>query len=129
MNKIWIWLNSWLSLRTCIRSDKLVRKAELRVKKSLSKLEKKKKLLIRLSKRLDVIGNSLVEDIDEASAIQKQCEESISAQQSELRIYSDITIPTLTDQHRLILERYDAEIAAEVRRRVAISANSNLPEG
>ena len=126
MQKFWFWLKSCLASRKIKSSDSLVRVAESRLSKSIKKLEKKRKVLKSLLRRVETVGESLQEDLDDSVSIQKQYEEALAAEQSELRVLREVTLPTLTSQHKLLLEMYDAEIAIQVRRQVAMNTNRDV---
>ena len=80
--------------------------------------------LSNAEKKLDKIAREL----DEARAIlnsvqdeNKHLTKEIEELRSRVKIAEEITIPTLVAQHRLILERTDADVAIEVKRRLANS--------
>ena len=121
MRKIILWIRSWFLQNKLRITERLVNDTELRVSKLLSRLQRKEKKLRSTRNRLESLISSLSEDLEEGLVIQKQCEEALSAQRSELKILKDITVPTLTTQHKLLLQRYDAEIAVQMRKQVAAS--------
>jgi len=122
--KIRKWFISYFATRKIIACDIITGKAELRAKKYVKLLAKREKQLKSLQKQLYSLNERLSEELEDALAAQKRYEEALSAQQSELKILREVTLPTLTSQHKLLLQRYDAEIAIQIRRQVAASPHN-----
>ena len=75
--------------------------------------------MVALRAQTDLIGRSLVEDLEEACLVEADQAKVVEALQSELEVLRNVTVPELTAAHHLILQRYDAETAIEVRRQMA----------
>jgi predicted nucleic acid-binding Zn-ribbon protein len=75
--------------------------------------------------RLEVqsLSDQIAVDVKRASNLVERQREALEALQEENRILSESTIPTLVASHKLLLERYDAEVAIAVRQRVVTSAS------
>lgn len=89
-------------------------------------LRKSKRDLTARAKELDLVREDLEEaesrlreTIDEALKIQKNYEEQLEAARSKLRIFEDVTVPTLIQQNRSLLEMWKAETDIHIRRQVA----------
>ena len=91
-------------------AGKLVKELDVH-REELSLLQVK---LVGLSKRLEV-------DLEQAATIQRQHQTAIDALRSENQVLSEATVPALVASNRLLLQRYDAETAIEVRKMVAAS--------
>jgi hypothetical protein len=80
--------------------------------KTAKRLERGREKLIVLSERFDA-------DLAEAASLAKQHSSVVDALRNENKILGEVTIPTLTAQHNLILQRIRAETELQVRRQVA----------
>lgn len=86
-------------------------------------------------KKLDSIRNEVVqsenrlrEAIDEALSVQKRYEEQLEKANSKVRIYEEVTVPTLIQQNRVLLEMWKAETDIQVRRQVAYQHHNREEE-
>lgn len=119
-------IRSWVNLRKIYTSERMVRDLERRMQQSLTILNRKQRKLESLQKRLLSINESVLEDLEEATNIQVRYEETMTALRSENRILKDVTIPTLTAEHKRILTVVDADTAAAVRRQVSASSEGGM---
>jgi len=124
--RIFKWIKSWFVTQSLIASELVTEDAEKRINKISRRLSKHIKALRAQRKILDSINSSVVEDLEEADKALKQSEDALSAQRSELKILREVTLPTLTEQHKLILQRCEADIAVQVRRQVAVSPDREM---
>lgn len=85
----------------------------------LHRLKRDRKQLISLQSKLQQLNNQLEEDLDAALRAQQSYETAIDALRSENQILSETTVPTLVAQNKLLLQRYDTELAIQARRQVA----------
>lgn len=130
------WLTSWFRtagvIRTIDRLDRSLVAAEInadrmdkRLAKRIGQLNKEREALAKRvaadERRLRTIGETLAEDLEDAKMVQRRYEEELEAVRQENRILNDVIIPTLVAQHKVVLERLDADVAVEVRRRTAAS--------
>ena len=75
-----------------------------------------------LSKKISSLKgqtDGLAVELGEALRLQKHQEEVVAALRSENQVLTEITVPTLTAAHQLLLQRYRAESEIQVRRQVA----------
>ncbi len=123
MNNFWVWVRSCFAMRKISATERMAKQLGMRVESSLRRLNKRQKQLRSLQRRLELISESLAEDLEESITVQRKYEETVEGLRSENKILTEVTLPLLTAQHRLQLTRYDAETAIEVRKQVAVSAN------
>lgn len=83
------------------------------------RLERTRRRLTSLKRQLEHVGDTLLEDVEEAQSVQRQHEVALEASRNENEVLSKVLIPTMTAADKLMLERYNAEIAIQVKRRVA----------
>ena len=74
-----------------------------------------------LRRQLDMVSDAMREDLEVAETIQRQQEAVVESLRQENEVLSKVLVPTLTAAHQLLLQRYDAETAIQVRLRVAAS--------
>jgi hypothetical protein len=77
-----------------------------------------------LRRRLDSIVATTVEDLNEATSLQEQQKTVVEALQQENQVMSEATIPMLVASNRLAVERWNAQVAAQVRQQVLTSGRS-----
>lgn len=87
--------------------------------KVIKKLERNLKRLRSLKAQFDIVSETVLEDIEDAENLQRKQEHVIDGLGEENKVMSKIMIPQLIAAHKLILERYDAEMAIEVKKRTA----------
>jgi uncharacterized membrane protein YccC len=114
-------LRSWLTIRRRLtamdRADRWLQRAKLlhdRLSKRTRKLEGIKRLF-------EQTAADCQEPIKEVEYLLSQYEPTMEAVRNELQIVNDNVIPTLTAQHRLLLERAMADVEYQVRRQTAYS--------
>lgn len=86
------------------------------------RIEKHIKKLKSLERKLVDIGDTIVEDLEEADHIVRRHEEATDGLQSELTILKELTVPGLTKAHQLMVQRAEADTAVQVRKQVTYSA-------
>lgn len=111
-------LSSWFALRWLSSTERIVISFEKKLKETQYLLRKRYRQLTSLQRRLELISETLVEDLEEAQTLQKQYEETVSSLREENRIYSNVTIPTLMTEHARILQCLKAELSIAVRHQV-----------
>ena len=117
------WLSSWLALRRLSCTERIVVSFEKRLKETQYLLRKRHRQLISVQKRLELVSDTLMEDLEEAQSLQKQYEETVSALREENKIYSNVTLPTLMAEHTRILECLKAEVSMAVRHQIIATAD------
>ena len=88
-------------------------------------LKEKEARLLALQDKLLELQTSLESDLKAAEKSFAVYETALTAVRAELKVAADVTIPALTAAHRLVLARYDAEVAVQVRKQVAASVQDN----
>lgn len=73
--------------------------------------------MLGLLHRLELIGFSLREDLDEAELVQLDQRKAVDSLRAELKVLEDVVVPTLVENHKLVLERSRADAAVQVMRR------------
>ena len=119
MSKLLSWVRSWLALRRYGTAEIMARRWIERSRAVAERLNRRRSELAALRGQTDLIGRSLVEDLEEARSVEADQAKAVEALQSELEVLRNVTVPELTAAHHLILQRYDAETAIEVRRQMA----------
>lgn len=112
MRRFYAWLRAYLSLRRiykrCAKNQKLIRR----------QLASKKKQLEHTRRHLGKLADSLEDNIQYAENLLVKSEREMESLRSRLKVAEDVTIPTLVEQHKLVLERSVADTAEQVRRQV-----------
>jgi hypothetical protein len=70
---------------------------------------------------LESLSRLISQHLQEAEELQKQANTVIEVLRSENLVLKESTIPVLVESHKLLLERYDAEISAQARYRAVVS--------
>jgi chromosome segregation ATPase len=132
------WLDRLLAVRRPSASHRLAADWEGRSRRLLSDLKSKRRRLTRmlykcevLGKRLDALYESISTLRDEINArletaetLERHHQTAIEALRAENQVLNEVTVPTLVNQHKLIMQRCDADLAVQTRRQVAAGANS-----
>ena len=87
------------------------------------RLEKRRIELTNLQRRIESLGETLVEDLEEADSIQRRHRQAFDTLKDENDVLKNKTIPTLVASADLLLQRYDAETAIEIRRAMVLKPN------
>ena len=87
------------------------------------RLEKRKVELTNLQRRIESLGETLVEDLEEADSIQRRHRQAFDTLKDENDVLKNKTIPTLVASADLLLQRYDAETAIEIRRAMVLKSH------
>ena len=119
MKKWFLWLLAWVRLRASSVALAHAESARYALERALVRLVKKEKKLEKLQKRLSVLADQIDDDVRRTKMLVEQSERALTEVRQECQVYRDVTIPTLVQQSRVLLARYDAEVAVEVRRRTA----------
>jgi len=126
MKKVIRWIRSWFVVRFVNTLNQKVAKAKADFSKLLIEMNVSHKRLKHYHKRLDAISTSILEEIDASEEVVARAEKNqisyqnaLDAMSARLRVVEETTIPTLIESHRVLLERYRAETAIQVRRQAA----------
>ena len=92
---------------------------ERRAEAAASRLEKDQELLDALLTRVQRLSARVRQDLEEAERVAQVHSTAMEAIRSENKILADVTVKTLVAQHELVLQRTQADTAAQVRRQVA----------
>jgi hypothetical protein len=128
LRKAWIWLRSRVALSRMAKAERTVAMWQARGERLAQKIEGRLRRLRALEKRLAVLCKSVVEDGEEAAVIQERSTQAMEALRAERDILA-LTIKGMTRSHQLLLERMEADIAVNVRRRVAYTPGQQGSEG
>ena len=114
MKRVLNWITSWFATASVVRQlsvqhDHLYR-LELMVDESTSRLE-------RRAKELDALQHKIGMDVEDARRIHRRLEAALEEVREQNRVHEK-TIQTLVASHELLLSRYDAETAIQVRMKV-----------
>lgn len=121
------WIIAFISgQRALLKIDRGFKKID-RIKKQQKvnsrKLSKHKQDIEEMIDEFDVAVQKINDDIDGAERIKQQLSRELESVRSKLEVADDVTIPTLVAAHQLLLKRYEAETAIEVRKSVAASSD------
>lgn len=114
------WLRSWFV------GAKVVREVNYLLQKSEEAVAKREALNATLAKDLQEfrkLQEAVERDLEKAEQLAESHGKALDAMRHELKIATDVTIPTLVQAHRLVLSRYDAEVAIQVHRQSAVSSS------
>jgi len=117
MRRLLSWLCSWRSPVSMAR--RFAVRWERQSKRLLRQLEKDQERIRELLVKVQNLSKRVETDLDKAAKMEQQHQTAMEALRSENQVLSDTTVPTLVAQHKLLLERHDADTAIQVRRRVA----------
>lgn len=95
------------------------RRVERRIQRHEAGLERMRRHLESRIAAISARIDQAMTDLESARKTQRAYESELDAVRNQLRIAEEVTIPTLTAAHKLLLSRYDAETAIQVRRQVA----------
>jgi len=112
---------SWWRARRLTAARRAAADWERRASDCLRRLHKEGRRLESLRRKLDLVSESIREDLEAAEQLQRQQEIVVESLRQENEVLSKVLVPQLTAAHQLMLERYDAETAVQVRLRVAAS--------
>ena len=84
------------------------------------RLEKRRIELTNLQRRIESLGGTLVEDLEEADSIQRRHRQAVDTLKDENDVLKNKTIPTLVASADLLQQRYNTETAIEIRRAMAL---------
>lgn len=114
VDRIVLWFSCRLASRRLSGSTRRLEQLDKARVRSLERLEQR-------SAELDALAIRIAADVDNAGRIHRSHESALEEVREKNRVLEE-TINTLVASHRLLLERYDAETAINVRTRVAASA-------
>lgn len=122
IRRAWGRLVSSRQMREVLVAERVALKLSQRLQALVKRLDKRQREMKALQTRFSFLAKSAEEDTQNARDTATQYSEAIEALRSENQILRDVTVPTLVAQHKLILQRIDAETAIEVQRLVALSS-------
>jgi len=85
------------------------------------RLDKKMDQLTRLQSELNSLSNEVQVDVQRMESLERAYQTTVDALREENRILSESTIPVLVGSHKLLQERYEAEIAILSQQRAAMT--------
>ncbi len=116
---------SWLTLRNLKFEHWAVQKAAADLRRSIRKLDRRRKRLAADAHRLGMISKTIAEDlrlggdeIADALANQTAYETAMEAMSTKLEIMEKVAIPALIEYHNQQHERLKAETALQIGRQV-----------
>lgn len=80
----------------------------------------------KMQRRISILSESAMEDLEDAERLQNQYEETIDGLRSELTVLRETTVPSLVASNKLVLSELDAWTAVQVRRQVASMSGVNV---
>ena len=130
MRRVIDWFRSWSVGANVSRqlyvSNRRLQNLDTRCSRLAIQLDRKQKKFNRTIEQLQSRFDSDVERLDvelsNARRIYDQYESALE-EVRETNTVLEVTIQTLTASHKLLMERYDAEISCEVRRKTVASTS------
>lgn len=83
------------------------------------RLDKHLKRLASVRKTLDQIAEEYQQDVENARDLLDKYQPTMDAIRSRVEVLEDTLVPELVSAHRLCLERMEAEIAVQVKKKTA----------
>lgn len=121
--KIWAWFHVWTGTAKATSYlaalEHRCRLAEAENERAVAAFAESLLKLQALRDSFESQSTFVEERIAAIQRTNKRSEETINELRAELRVANDVTIPSLVAAHKLILTRYDAEVAIAVRRSVS----------
>lgn len=116
-----IWKRIWTrwAMRRLTAAQRMAVEWQSEANKVLRRLERNHKRLVCLQRHVETVSATVAENLEDCEQTLRQHAVALEALQNENRINSDVLVPFLTTAGQLMLQRYEAEIAVEVRRQVA----------
>ncbi len=111
------WFVSKIKLIGLKGSRRRLELATSRCRQLLGQLEIKRKKLKSLERKVVVLSESLLEDLEEAEKSLKRMEAALETEREKVRLYEDVTVPGLMAAHQAVVARIEAEHAVSVRNR------------
>jgi len=111
------WLSWWKSWRVC-RKLTAARKRASRVLRRSRRLERRLATQVERWKALKIQASFLLEEVEE---LNKDRDQAVEMLVSENEVLRDVLLPEMTAAQKMAVERWDAEIAIQTRRRVGAS--------
>lgn len=116
---MFVQMRSWLNMRRLTAAQRMAAEWECRAESLARRVDRQWKKL-RVAKRLsDSQWESLEETMEGFDELKRRYATVIEALREENTVLSKVSVPTLVAQNKLVLERCNADMAAQVRRRVA----------
>ncbi len=116
-----IWKRLWTRWAMCrlTAAQQMATEWQSEANRVLRRLERNHRRLVCLRQNLESLSATVAENLEDYEQVLRQHAVALEALQNENRINSDVLVPFLTTAGQLMLQRYEAEIAVEVRRQVA----------
>ena len=125
MRRMLNWLKSWWGLGRVSRQlsalDRRLDQLEQEKKRLETSREDHYESLLILDGEIGAMVSEAKEDLEKADALVKRYEVELEAARTQIQIYEELTVPTMTSQFKTVMETADALTAEQVRRRVAAS--------
>lgn len=77
--------------------------------------------LSTIEMKLENVSSRIDINLRQAEELEKQHQEAVDALRSELKILSEVSMPVLVASHKLLLQRYESEIAIESKKMAMVS--------
>ena len=118
LRRLWFRIRSRLLLRRLTSTQRFAMEWELLSARLQRRLSKDSERIDGLRKQIDSLYETLGEDMEEAKLLESQRAAVVGTLKEQYRIASEVSMPALIASHQLILQRYEAEVAIQVRRQV-----------
>ncbi len=113
------WVLSGIRLRRLTAADRMAIEWSRTSDVVLRRMERDRKRLLALKRKMELVGDAVMEDLEEGEATLRQHNHAMEALQDRIDVMEKHTIPELVESHQLILQRLRAETALQVQRRVS----------
>ena len=111
-------IRSWFALRHIGHARQGALQWEAEARRLANLLDQRQGQLRSLKRLFTNVYEEAVEEIDQAKGLIDKYEPTMEGLRNKVEVLEDILVPELTAAHKLVLERTDADIAVQIRRRV-----------
>jgi len=118
------WWKQRRLVRRITHARRLAASWERRAKRLLKQLERTESRMVVARQKMEGWWEKAEVQLAEANRMIEQHEQALESLRNENEILTETVVPQLTAANRMHLERWNAEVAVQVRRQVALA-----PEG
>lgn len=101
------------------RNEAFLRAAERRARRREDRLNDSARQLELLRGQMDAVVDEIKVDLEESRRSNAELTTQLSGSQQALRVMEESTVPGLVASHKLLVARWDAETAVQVRTQMA----------
>ena len=115
-------IRSWFALRRIGLARREAMRWEAEASRLAKLLDQKQGQLRSLKRLFDQVYEEAAGEVEQAKELVEKYEPTMEGLRNKVEVLEDVLVPELTAAHKLVLERTDADIAVQIRRRVGNEA-------